>query len=497
MSEKVPGASPRTINFIDQTLRDGQQSWWGMRMPISMSLMLAPELDRAGYHVIDLAGSSLFEIQVRHCREDPWENLRLLAKAMPRTPLRAGTRSNGIVTFHLTPDAVMDLWVQRLAANGIRSFWIYDGLFNVDKIGRLAKVAKACGAEAVATMLFSESPYHTDAYYAARAAELAALDVDAVEIEDASGVLTPERTRSLVRAVKGAIGGKPLELHFHNNTGLAPLNYLEGIAQGAQTIHTACRPLANGVAHPSTEAMLHNVRASGYRCDVDLDVVEAVSARLRAVAQQEGLPIGEPAEYDVRHYQHQLPGGMTGTLKNQLKERGIEADLPAILEEIARIRHELGYPVMATPFSQLIGTQAVLNLASGGERYKLVPDEIITYVLGFYGQPVGPLDANVKDKILGSARARDFRDWSPPQPSLAELRKDFPASISDDELILRLLVPEKEIEAMRKSPAPRRDYVLHDNPELALVEKLIREGRGQYLRFETPDFAITLAGTAA
>src|SRR5262249_18437486 len=135
-------------------------------------------------------------------------------------------------------------------------------------------------------------------------------------------------------------------------------------------------------------------------------------------------------------------------LKNQLKERGIETELPAILEEIAKIRHELGYPVMATPFSQLIGTQAVLNLSSK-ERYQLVPDEILTYVLGHYGKPVGPLDEQVKDKVLASPRAKDFKNWAPPQPTIAELRKQFGGSISDDELILRLLVPEKEIEAMR------------------------------------------------
>lgn len=483
----------RHIHFVDQTLRDGQQSWWGMRMPAAISLALAPEIDQAGYRVVDLTGSSLFEVQIRYCREDPWEALRLLAAAMPKTPLRAGTRSNGIVTFGLTPDSVMDLWVRRLAANGIRSFWIYDGLFNVDKIGRLAKVAKAEGAEVVPTMLFSSSPYHTDAYYADRARELAALDVDAIEIEDASGVLTPERTRTLVCAVKGAIGELPLELHFHNNTGLAPLNYLEGLAEGAGTIHTASRPLANGVAHPSTEAMARNLEGSGYSSSIDVAAVERVSAKLRGIAEQEGLPIGQPAEYDVFHYRHQLPGGMTGTLKNQLKERGIEAELPAILDEIARIRHELGHPVMATPFSQLIGTQAVLNLSSGGERYKLVPDEVVTYVLGFYGEPVGPLDPAVKDKILASPRANDLKHWTPPQPTIEELRKSLGGSMSDDELILRLLVPEKEIAAMRAAGPVRREYAIGGNGEMALVERFLREGRGGYLHFEAKGLSITLS----
>lgn len=489
----------RTIRFVDQTLRDGQQSWWGMRMPFAISMALAPDLDCAGFDELDITGSSLFEIQVRHCKEDPWENLRNLSAAMPRTKLRAGTRSNGIVTFHLTPDAVMDLWIQRLAANGIRSFWIYDGLFNVDKIGRLAKVAKAAGCEAVPTMLFSSSPYHTDAYYAERARELAALDVDGIEIEDASGVLTPDRTRSLCKVVKKAIGKKRLELHFHNNTGLAPLNYLEGLEQGADTIHTICRPLANGVAHPSTEAMLRNIECKGWKSKVDPSVIERISEKLRAIAEQENLPIGQPAEYDLFHYEHQLPGGMTGTLKNQLKDRGIEASLPAILEEIATIRRELGYPVMATPFSQLIGTQAVMNLLTPGERYKFVPDEIITYVLGHYGKPVAPLDENAKDRILSNPRAKDFLDWTPPQPSLEELRKSFGGNISDDELILRLLVPEKEIAAMRAAGPSKRDYPIRGvkSGAVALIEKLMNQPHGSHIEFQNADFSISLGRRAA
>jgi oxaloacetate decarboxylase (Na+ extruding) subunit alpha len=477
----------RTIRFVDQTLRDGQQSWWGMRMPFAVSMALAPDLDRAGYDELDITGSSLFEIQVKHCKEDPWENLRNLAAAMPRTKLRAGTRSNGIVTFNLTPDAVMDLWVRRLAANGIRSFWIYDGLFNIDKIARLAKVAKAEGCEAVPTMLFSSSPFHTDEYYAARATELAALDVDGIEIEDASGVLTPERTRSLCKVVKKAIGNKRLELHFHNNTGLAPLNYIEGIEQGADTIHTICRPLANGVAHPSTEAMLRNIQCKGWNSRVDLSIVEGISAKLKAIAEQEGLPIGQPAEYDLFHYEHQLPGGMTGTLKNQLKDRGIEASLPAILEEIATIRRELGYPVMATPFSQLIGTQAVMNLMTPGERYKFAPDEIITYVLGHYGKPVAPIDQNVKDKILSTPRAKDFLNWTPPQPTLAKLRKEMGGNVSDDELILRLLVPEKDIAAMRAAGAPKRDYEIRGkkSASVALIETLMNQAQGTHIEYHS------------
>lgn len=188
----------RTIDIVDQTLRDGPQSWWGMRMTKSIGLPIAAELDRTGFRTIDLVGSSIFEVLVRHCKEDPWDQLISLSKAMPHTTVRAGTRSNGIVTFGLTADSVMDLWVERLCAHGIGSFWIYDGLFNTDKIGRLVEVAQSNGAQALPCILYADSPYHTDEYYAARTRELVALGADGIELEDAAGLLTPERTRTLI-----------------------------------------------------------------------------------------------------------------------------------------------------------------------------------------------------------------------------------------------------------------------------------------------------------
>ena len=223
-----------------------------------------------------------------------------------------------------------------------------------------------------------------------------------------------------------------------------------------------------------------------------------INPAIATIAEQEGLPIGQPAEYDLFHYEHQLPGGMTGTLKNQLKDRGIETSLPAILEEIATIRRELGYPVMATPFSQLIGTQAVMNLMTPGERYKFAPDEIITYVLGHYGKPVAPLDENAKDRILSTPRAKDFVNWTPPQPSLDELRKGF-GNVSDDELILRLLVPESALAAMRAAGPPKREYVIRGNKSgpVALIEKLMNQPSGSHIEFQNADFSIALGRSGA
>jgi oxaloacetate decarboxylase alpha subunit len=489
---RLAGGGKRRIEIVDQTLRDGPQSWWGMKLRKDMGLPIAGELDRTGFHTIDLVGSSIFEVLVRHCREDPWEQLISLSRAMPQTTVRAGTRSNGIVTFGLTADSVMDLWVQRLAAHGIGSFWIYDGLFNVDKIGRLVKTAQAHGAKAIPCILYADSPFHTDEYYAARTRELVATGADGIELEDAAGLLTPERTRTLVAAIRAAAGELPVEIHFHSNNALAPINYLEGLLSGADIVHTASRPLAAGVSLPSTENTVANLRYAGYEVDLDESRFAAVEDHLLRVADYEALPVGQPAEYSLFLYRHQLPGGMTGTFKDQLRVRGMADRFEEVLDEMSRVRTELGYPVMATPFSQLVGTQAVLNVVSG-KRYETVPNEVLIYAHGFYGEPVAPLDGNVLDKIMSSPQAKNYQGWEPPQPSLDELRERFGRDISDDELILRLLVPGPDIDAMRATPPRNRDFSA-TSKDMRFIRELVETSIGAYLQLDGPNFSLTLQG---
>ncbi|MFJ9388927.1 hypothetical protein ACIRON_08920 [Nocardioides sp. NPDC101246] len=482
----------RTVHIIDQTLRDGPQSWWGMRMRKDMGLPIAETLDRTGFHTIDLVGSSIFEVLARHCKEDPWEQLTSLSRAMPRTTVRAGTRSNGIVTFGLTADSVMDLWARRLVAHGIGSFWIYDGLFNLDKTGRLVKTIQSEGAAAIPCILFAESPFHTDEYYAEKAAQLAALGADGIEVEDAAGLLTPDRTRTLMSAIKRAIGDLPLEAHFHSNNAMAPVNYLEAVLAGADVVHTASRPLAAGVSLPSTEVTYANLRYAGFDVELDESQFAPVEEHLLRVAEYEDLPVGKPTEFNLFLYRHQLPGGMTGTFKAQLAERGMSERFEEVLDEMSRIRMELGYPVMATPFSQLVGTQAVLNVVTG-DRYGVVPDEVLMYVNGLYGDPVAPLDQDVLDRILDSPKAKTYHEWVPPQPSLDELRERFGKSISDDELILRLLVPGADVDAMRATPPRNREFPATTR-EMRYIRKMVTSATGAYAHISGPGFSLTLNG---
>ena len=462
------------IQFLDETMRDGQQSLWGMRMQAGMALPVTPIIDRTGYSTISLAGSSLFEVLIRHCQEDPWAGLDLLVKSMPHTPLRAGCRSNGSVTFGHTPDALMDIWVDRLCVHGLRSFWLYDVLFNIEQMHRLARVAKGHGCKVAGTLLFTLSPVHDDAYYADKADKLSALsEVDSLLLYDTGGVLDRERISTLVPAIVAKARGKPIEMHANNMLGQSAKSYLDAIEFGVSVIHTAARSMANGPSIPSIDIMVKNIEMLGHTHDIDVSKLKPVSDHFEAVGKAAGYLVNQHFEYDVTALRHQIPGGMMGTLRSQLVQQAMLDKLPDVLEEVARVRRELGYPGMATPFAQLVGTLAVLNIVTG-KRYSVVPDEVVQYAAGFYGDPVAPIDGDVMDRIMASPRASEILAMAPEQPDREELHRRHGTGGDDDELLLRALVPAADIDRMRLSGPPRRDHPLLSSPELDQVAKLMQ-----------------------
>jgi hypothetical protein len=326
------------IEFLDETMRDGQQSLWGMRMQAGMALPVAPLIDRSGFRVIDLAGSSLFEVMIRSCRENPWDGLDLLVQAMPRTRIRGGMRSNASVTFGVTPDSLMDAWMRQLNRHGCRSFWIYDVLFNIDKMHRLAKVAKEFGSEVAGAIMFALSPVHTDAYYADKADKLAASpDIDTLLLYDTAGVLDKERLQTLVPAIKAKARGKPIEFHANNILGQAAKANLDAIELGVSILHTASRPMANGPSVPSTEIMLHNIELLGHTHGVDKSLLPPVAEHFEKVGKAAGFLVNQHNEYDVLSISHQIPGGMTGTLKAQLAQHNMTNKLEDVLRERALV----------------------------------------------------------------------------------------------------------------------------------------------------------------
>jgi oxaloacetate decarboxylase alpha subunit len=448
------------IKFIDTTVRDGNQSLWDATgITTAMILSIAPVMDRIGFKAMDFITGAHMVVSVRWHKENPWEKIRLVCQAMPRTPLSFGTTGKRFMGFKRAPDSVVALALERVAANGIRRLWSMDAANDVDVICQTAQLAKAAGIEeTLGALCFSISPVHTDEYYAQRAREIAKCpDIDTVYIKDQGGLLTPERVRTLVPLIQQNIGGLPLEIHSHCTTGLAPICYLEAIRLGVRIVHTAIPPLAYGTSQPSVLNILKNIRRLGYGANLDEEAIEAATAHFRYIAEREGRPMGAPVEYDVYYYQHQVPGGMMTTLKRHLSEVGMEHRLDEVLEEVIRVRKELGYPIMVTPFSQFVGTQATANIISG-ERYKVVPTEIIEYVAGYFGESPAPLDQNVFDKITSLPRAKDILNKEFPQPSIEELRRKIGPGLSDEELLIRFALPDKEVETMLAAGPVKTQY---------------------------------------
>ena len=437
------------IDFVDQTIRDAQQSLWGLMMRTDHITPIAATMDCVGYRAIATVGSQAFTIQVRNHNENPWERIRILSRLMPHTCLRGSYQTASLSSFDLsTPRNIISLWIKRSVANGVKSFWICDYQENVERFRYFAQIAKAEGAEVVTALMYTSSPVHTSEHWAEKARLIASGKeyTDRIMIEDASGAITPERTRELISTVERNCDGIPLEFHSHCNSGLAPLCYLEAIQCGVKTLHTAIAPLANGTSLPSTEGILKNARRLGFESDIDEDALAAVSAHFRLIAEKEGLPVGVPSEYNLFHFEHQVPGGMMTNLTRQLREIKMENRLDEILEEVIQVRKELGYPVMATPYSQIVGTQAMENVVSG-ERYKKITDETIKYALEYYGKPVVPLDENLMDKIMSLPRTKEFIDWKPEGflKSVEEIREEIGPELSDDDLLLKVLIPGQQL----------------------------------------------------
>src|SRR5579859_585531 len=279
------------VEFVDETMRDGAQSLWGMRMRAGMALPICPTIDRTGFRVIDLTGSSAFEILIKVFRENPWEGLDLFIESMPRTRVRAGMRSNCAVSFNVTPDALMDAWMRQLNRHGCRSFWIYDVLYNIDKMHRLAKVAKEFGSEVAGTVMYFKSPVHTTEYFVDKVRKLSAsVDIDTILLYDTAGVLDREVIATLVPAVVRAANGKRVEFHGNNILGRSAKNYCDVVEFGIDILHTASRPMANAASVPSTEIMTHNLELLGHTHSLDKRRFAPIAEHFEKVGRAAGLP---------------------------------------------------------------------------------------------------------------------------------------------------------------------------------------------------------------
>jgi oxaloacetate decarboxylase (Na+ extruding) subunit alpha len=387
------------------------------------------------------------------------------------TPLIVMTRGQSLFTFEFFADDIVELTAERIFANGIRYHTPYDALNDMRNMEVPVRAARKVGLYTAGGVVYTVSPVHTDDYYARKTRELVTLGVDAVFIKDPSGLLTPERAATLVPAIKAACVGLPLHLHSHCLTGLAPYTALRAIELGVDVVHTATSTLANGASHPATESFVDNARRGGFTIPVDLAPVAEVAERLNYIARRENKPVGQIAEHDAFHYEHQMPGGMVSNLKSQLATLGIAHRLPEVLEESARVRCELGYPIIVSPFAQFVMTQAVLNVM-GKERYGTVPDEVRKYVLGYYGEIAGSIDPNLYDRIAKGAESARGRPGDLLEPAIPKLRRERGPFASDDDLLLAAFYPRSEFDALKTAGPIATEYPLGRTPLITLVKEI-------------------------
>ena len=479
------------VEIVDTTTRDGNQSLWSATGLTTQDIVsIAPTIDRVGFHAADFTSSTHMAVAVRFHREDPWERLRLVAAAMPNTPLSFITTGMRFITWVPSDEEVMRLAFRCVVRNGIRRFQVADPSNDPGRLKRIAVIARQEGVEEVVIGLtYSISPVHTHAYYAERAAALAdCAEMDRLYLKDPGGLLTPAAVRELAPHFADAAGERPIELHSHCTIGLAPFVYVEGLRAGFHVLHTAVAPLARGTSNPAAETTLRDLEAEGYSHALDTEALAAMSRHFEELGRERGLPSGQPQEFDATYYRHQLAGGMVSTTRRMLEELRRPELFDEVLEEVGRVRAEMGYPIIVTPVSQLVATQAVRNVIDG-ERWENVSDETVRYFLGHYGDPAAPVDQSVAERVLSRSRTEELRHLEPLH--LEGARERFGSRISDEELLLRLTMPEEQVDAIGLGPpaaaTPPPASSSGGSPVATLLREVVERKAIRYLRVETSD----------
>ena len=478
-----------SFGFIDVTLRDAHQCLWSTRMTTAMMTPILSTLDEVGYSYINILGGAVFDVCVRYLQENPWRRVQVLCERL-KTPVDALTRGQSLYTFELFPDDIVRLNSLRLATLGVDVLTVYDALNDNRNIESSAISAHEAGMKVNAMMTYTLSPVHTDEYYVERTKELVQLKADFISVKDPTGLLTPERGRTLFPAIVGAAQGIPLQLHSHCQSGLAPDVYSIAIQSGFRFGHTASEPLANGASLPATEEIDRRARELGIETSLNHDALAQVSGYFDWLCEREDKPRGKVAQYDPALYQHQVPGGMISNLKSQLQVMHMEHRLPEILDEAAIVRKDLGYPIVVSPFAQYIVTQAVLNVVQG-ERYRTVPDEIKKYARGYYGK----LAARPSDEFLERAgiRPEDTVTERPAEhiaPWIPRLRAELGAPADDEDVLLAAFYDKKLIEPLNK-PAPT--YRFRTIPLFELIKYLGKRQdlSGAHIRFAGTEISMS------
>jgi len=445
------------IKITETILRDAHQSLIATRMKTQEMIPILETLDSVGYHALEMWGGATFDASIRFLNEDPWERLRTIRKNIKKTKLQMLLRGQNLLGYKHYADDLVEEFVNKSLANGIDIIRIFDALNDTRNLSKSIEATKKYGGHAQAAISYTLSPVHTNEVFVKLAKEMEGMGADSICIKDMAGLLDPYNTYELIKAMKKAVK-VPIELHTHATSGLGSMTYLKAAEAGVDIIDTAISPFAEGTSQPPTEPMVAAFKGTEYDTGLDLMVLDKVTEYfrpLREKALESGLLDPKVMGVDINTLMYQVPGGMLSNLVSQLKAQNAMDKFEEVLKEVPRVREDLGYPPLVTPTSQIVGTQAVLNIVTG-ERYKMVPNEVKQLVKGMYGKTTLPISEEITKKIIGDEEVITCRPADLIENELAKTKKDIAQYVEQDEDVLSYaMLPQPALEFFKYRNAQR------------------------------------------
>ncbi|MGP8321392.1 MAG: sodium-extruding oxaloacetate decarboxylase subunit alpha [Methanosarcinaceae archaeon] len=431
------------VKLTETILRDAHQSLLATRMRTRDMLPIVEKLDQVGYFSLEMWGGATFDTCIRYLNEDPWERLQELKKHMLDTPAQMLLRGQNLVGYRHYSDDVVDKFVTKAHENGIDIFRIFDAVNDVRNMETAIKVANREGAHVQGTVCYTISPVHTVKKYVELAKDLEQLECDSLCIKDMAGLLSPHEAHVIIKAIKKEVS-LPIALHCHCTSGMAPMSYMAASEAGVDVLDTSLSPLSGGTSQPPTETMVASLAGTPYDTELDLELLAGIAAYFKILKEKyRGIldPISEQIDTNVLLYQ--IPGGMLSNLVSQLKEQNALDRYDDVLAEMPKVRAELGYPPLVTPTSQIVGTQAVMNVLMG-ERYKVIPNEVKNYVRGLYGRSPAPISDEIIAKIIGDEKPITCRPADLLEPEYERMEKEayeFGLVKKEEDVLTYILYP--------------------------------------------------------
>ncbi len=454
----------KTIRFMETILRDGQQSQIATRMPIDDMLPVLEDLDACGFAALEVWGGATFDACLRYLDEDPWERLRIIRAHVKNTKLQMLLRGQNLLGYRNYADDIVRAFVKKSVENGIDVLRIFDALNDTRNLKTSIEAAKDAGGEVQAAICYTTSDVHTVRYFVSLAGEMERAGADSICIKDMAGVLTPDVAFELVSEIKQNCS-LPVQVHTHGTAGIAQMTYLRAVEAGADIIDTCLSPFAEGTSQPATESMAIALDGMGYETGLDVDRLDRIAEHFAAVRDRfvaDGGLNPKVLEVEPKALLYKVPGGMLSNLISNLEDLGASDRYNEVLAEVPRVRADLGYPPLVTPLSQMVGTQALMNVLSG-ERYKVVPNEIKDYVRGMYGRPPVKISSKIRKMIIGDEEPITCRPADLILPQLGELRKEIARyARSEEDVLSYALFPDQARDFLGRREDPFYDVPVQE-----------------------------------